>query len=59
MLGLSTRRLFDVAVCAVGVTFLAQGSALAFFNVPAPEAGGMAGLAIVGTLIAAKWCRRK
>jgi hypothetical protein len=57
--GHSNIRIVDVTVGAAAVMFLAQGSAWAFVSVPAPEAGGMAGLAIVGTLIAAKWWRRK
>ncbi len=49
----------DLAVATIGLTVLMTVPAWAFTSMPGPAAGGLAGAAIVGTLIVAKWWRGK
>ncbi len=49
----------DLAVVTIGLTVLMTGPAWALFVVPGPAAGILAGGAIIGALIIAKWWRRK
>ena len=49
----------DLAISAIALTVLMTGPAWAGKQVLAPVAGGLVGAAIIGTLIIAKWWRRK
>ncbi len=52
-------RSVDLAIATIGLTVLMTGPAWALIPVPAPAAGGLAGAAIVGAIVVAKWWRRK
>ncbi len=50
----------DLAITAVALTALMTEPAWADMNgLPGPAAGGLAGAAIIGALVIAKWWRRK
>lgn len=49
----------DVAITTIGTTALMTGPAWAGTLVPGPAAGLLAGGAIIGALVIAKWWRRK
>jgi len=49
----------DLAIAAMALTMLMTGPAWALASVPGPAAGGLAGAAIIGALVIAKWLRRK
>ncbi len=49
----------DLAIAVVAVTALMAEPAWALAEVPAPAAGIVAGAAIIGALVIAKWWRRK
>ncbi len=49
----------DLAITAIALTTLMPEPAWAGFRVPGPAAGGLAGAAIIGALVIAKWWRRK
>ncbi len=49
----------DLAIATIGLTVLMTGPAWAFAAVPGPAAGGLAGAAIIGAIVVAKWWRRK
>ncbi len=49
----------DLAITAIALTALMPGPAWALAAVPGPAAGGLAGGAIIGALIIAKWWRQK
>ncbi len=49
----------DLAIATIGLTVLMTGPAWALIAVPGPAAGGLAGAAIVGAIVVAKWWRRK
>ncbi len=49
----------DPATATIGLTVFVTGPAWAFVPVPGPAGGGLAGAAILGALIVAKWWRRK
>jgi len=51
----------DLTITAIGLTVLMTGPAWAGAGdiVPGPAAGGLAGAAIIGALVVAKWLRRK
>jgi len=54
----------DLAVVTIGLTVLMTGPAWAGFitlgpTVPGPAAGILAGAAIIGAIVIAKWWRRK
>jgi len=55
------RRGVDLAILTLGLTVLMTEPAWAGFttNVPGPAAGILAGGAIIGALVIAKWWRRK
>ncbi len=47
-----------LAIATIGLTVLMTGPAWALFVVPGPAAGGLAGAAIIGAIVVAKWWRR-
>ncbi len=49
----------DLAIAAIALTALMTGPAWAFKLMPGPAAGGLAGAAIIGALVIAKWWRHK
>ena len=49
----------DLAITAIALTVLMTGPAWALIPMPGPAGGGLAGAAIIGALIIAKWWRRK
>ena len=49
----------DLAITAIALTALMAEPAWALAEVPAPAAGIVAGAAIIGALVIAKWWRRK
>ena len=49
----------DLAISAIALTVLMTEPAWATGTVAAPVVGGLVGAAIIGTLIIAKWWRRK
>ncbi len=49
----------DLAVATIGLTVLMTGPAWAGFPIPGPAAGILAGGAIIGAIVVAKWWRRK
>ncbi len=49
----------DLAITAIALTALMTGPAWAVITLPAPAAGGLAGAAIIGAIVVAKWWRRK
>lgn len=49
----------DLAITAIALTVLMTGPAWALAPVPGPAAGGLAGAAIIGAIVVAKWWRRK
>ena len=49
----------DLAIATIGLTVLMTGAAWALAVVPGPAAGGLAGAAIIGAIVVAKWWRRK
>ena len=49
----------DLAITAIALTALMPEPAWAGEPVPAPAAGIIAGAAIIGALVIAKWWRRK
>ncbi len=49
----------DLAITAIALTVLMTGPAWALAVLPGPAAGGLAGAAIIGALIIAKWWRQK
>ncbi len=49
----------DLAIATIGLTVLMTGPAWAFISMPGPAGGGLAGAAIIGALIIAKWWRHK
>ena len=49
---------FDRAIATIGLTVLMTGPAWALVTVPGPAAGGLAGAAIIGAIVLAKWWRR-
>ncbi len=50
----------DLAISAIALTVLMTEPAWAqVIGLPGPVAGGLVGAAIIGTLIIAKWWRRK
>ncbi len=48
----------DLAIATIGLTALMTGPAGAFMVMPGPAAGGLAGAAIIGAIVVAKWWRR-
>ncbi len=48
----------DLAIATIGLTVLMTGPAWATIQLPAPAAGGLAGAAIIGAIVVAKWWRR-
>jgi hypothetical protein len=49
-----------LAIATIGLTVLMTGPAWAVgITVPGPAAGGLAGAAIIGAIVVAKWWRRK
>ncbi len=49
----------DLAIAAIALTALMPEPAWALIQVPGPAAGGLAGAAIIGALVIAKWWRQK
>ncbi len=49
----------DLAITAIALTALMPEPAWALTEVPAPAAGILAGAAIIGAIVIAKWWRRK
>ncbi len=49
----------DLTIVVVALTALMPEPGWAFSAVPGPAAGGLAGAAIIGALVIAKWWRRK
>ncbi len=49
----------DLAIATIGLTVLMTGPAWALVPAPGPAAGGIAGAAIIGAIVVAKWWRRK
>ncbi len=49
----------DLAITAIALTALMTGPAWALSVIPGPAAGGLAGAAIIGALVIAKWWRHK
>ena len=49
----------DLAITAIALTALMTGPAWALAVLPGPAAGGLAGAAIIGALVIAKWWRQK
>ncbi len=49
----------DLAIVVVALTALMPEPAWAGEVLPGPAAGGLAGAAIIGALVIAKWWRRK
>ncbi len=49
----------DLAIVVVALTALMHEPAWAGGVLPGPAAGGLAGAAIIGALVIAKWWRRK
>ncbi len=49
----------DLTIAAIALTVLMTGPAWAGVRLPGPAAGGLAGAAIIGALVIAKWWRRK
>ncbi len=49
----------DLAITAIALTALMTESAWAVNGLPGPAAGGLAGAAIIGAIVIAKWWRRK
>ncbi len=49
----------DLAIAVVALTALMPESAWALNGLPGPAAGGLAGAAIIGAIVIAKWWRRK
>ncbi len=49
----------DLAIVVVALTALMAEPAWALEPVPGPVAGGLAGAAIIGAIVIAKWWRRK
>ncbi len=49
----------DLAITAIALTALMPEPAWALAGLPAPAAGVLAGAAIIGALVIAKWWRRK
>ncbi len=54
---LKTHRV-DLAIATIGLTVLMTGPAWAGVVLPGPAAGLLAGAAVVGALVIAKWWRR-
>ena len=50
---------FDLAITAIALTVLMTEPAWAGGVLPGPAAGGLAGAAIIGAIVIAKWWRRK
>ncbi len=48
----------DLAIATIGLTVLMTGPAWAGGSLPGPAAGGLAGAAIIGAIVVAKWWRR-
>ncbi len=49
----------DLAITAIALTALRPEPAWALIPMPGPAAGGLAGAAIIGALVIAKWWRHK
>ncbi len=49
----------DLAITAIALTVLMTEPAWALITAPGPAGGILAGAAIIGTLIIAKWWRQK
>ena len=49
----------DLAIATIGLTVLMTEPAWALQEAPAPAAGILAGGAIIGAIVIAKWWRRK
>ncbi len=49
----------DLAITAIALTVLMTEPAWALTLMPGPAAGGLAGAAIIGALVIAKWWRQK
>ncbi len=49
----------DLAIVVVALTAFMTEPAWALEPMPGPAAGGLAGAAIIGALVIAKWWRRK
>ena len=49
----------DLAIAVVALIALMPEPAWALLAVPGPAAGGLAGAAIIGALVIAKWWRHK
>ncbi len=49
----------DLAITAIALTALMPEPAWALIPMPGPAAGGLAGAAIIGALVIAKWWRHK
>ncbi len=49
----------ELAIATIGLTVFMTVPAWAFTSRPGPASGGLAGAAIVGALIVAKWWRHK
>ncbi len=47
-----------LAIATIGLTVLMTGPAWALAVMPGPAAGGLAGAAIIGAIVVAKWWRR-
>ncbi len=52
-------RAVDLPIAVIAFTTLAADPAWAGFSVPGPAAGGLAGAAIIGAIVVAKWWHRK
>ena len=50
---------FDLAIVSITLTALTATPAFAVVNMPAPAAGILAGGAIIGAIVVAKFWRRK
>ncbi len=48
----------DLAIAIIGLTVLMTVPAWAGGPLPGPAAGGLAGAAIIGAIVVAKWWRR-
>ncbi len=49
----------DLVIAAIALTALMPEPAWALAVIPGPAAGGLAGAAIIGALVIAKWWRHK
>ena len=59
MLKLLRTRGVDLAIASIALTVLTATPAGALTLLPGPAAGGLAGAAIIGAIVIAKWWRGK